>query len=160
MRIIFLAVSAVLGAGAAIVACSNDGDAPGTSAPDGGNRPDAGTGTGTDSGTSSDSSVPGPDASDAGDSGPGSMCPLPGPIGSQKCHTCVQAKCCTELANCNNDVDCKAQFLCISDCLPKPNPADCVDNCFATHPDASTNYTPFDTCVASDAPEGCADDCS
>lgn len=153
---IILAVSASLGLGTAFAACT---DSEPLAAP----ASDGGVESGPlDSSAPSDSSTT-LDAAGEGDSGDGgaeSMCPLPGTIGSATCHACVQSKCCAKLAACNEDVGCKAMFLCVSECLPKPDVVECYDGCVATHDGGGAAYADFDDCVASDAPEGCADDCS
>lgn len=156
MRMIILAASASLGLGAAFAACTDSEPLASSSSDDGGVESGP-----LDSSAPSDSSTPEDAANDgdAGDGGTESMCPLPGTIGSAKCHACVQSKCCTQIATCNGDPGCKAMFLCVSECLPKPDAGGCVEGCFATH-DAGDNYFAVDDCVATDAPEGCADDCS
>ncbi len=142
MRRIGIFLTALGVSSAIIVACSDSKDDPPASSPDASIPPDGRSEAAT---VEDDASSAGPDAA---------------AFGSDSCEACLREKCCDVITDCDQDVKCGPLLQCTLGCMTGPDPGACIDQCKTDHPDGIDKYNAFDTCIATDPPEGCIVSCS
>ncbi len=129
MKRAFGIVSLLCFSGAPIAAC------------DGSNSPVVGASDASDTG--GETSAPIADAASdviADTNESGTTCTLPVSYGSKSCNDCMQVTCCSEIAACEGNADCKAMQSCVVACYESPTPKECYDECVNQHPAAQVQW--------------------
>lgn len=140
-------VMTILGAAAALSACTVTSSSGGLDA--GINQNDSGSTT--DGGTTKDTGTP----TDGGGGDSGSCTPNVS-FGPTACDTCMAQKCDTEVKGCYCDTDCIALNDCIEGCVVDGGVDQvCVNACGTAHPNSTSKFNATTTCLTTNCNNEC-----